>query len=434
MRRSRFRAKKSISTTPIRERAVREFSIPRHPLAKPLLALAVLLAGSSAWACSVPVFRYALEHWRSDPYQVVFFHRGELTAEQEALLNRLGPAGKAGELSANVAVIPVDLDEAKPDDPRAKDDLALWKEQKTDTLPWMVVRYPLSIRSTKTIWAGEPTEESIDRLLESPKRREIAQRILKGDTAVWVLLETGNQEVDDTAFFRLKNELKKCEQELQLPPPDPQDVADGLISVDQADLKLRFSILRVSRTDPKEAAFVDMLLDSEVGLRDEEFAGQAMAFPLFGRGRALYALIGEGIQRDVIFDACRFLVGPCSCQVKDQNPGVDMLMAVDWDRVVTPQTPIDESLPPLPVIAPLSESSETKPSLEEEPRASVESGTEATPAEPNSSEQETSAATTSKEIAPKTIGSKVITATLICLAAAIAGIAVMSVFLMNKSG
>ncbi len=209
-------------------------------------------------------------------------------------------------------------------------------------------------------------------------------------------------------------------------------MADGLISVDQAELKVQFSVLRLSRTDANEGPFVEMLLDSEEGLRDKEFEGQPMAFPIFGRGRSLYAVIGAGIQRDVILDACRFLVGPCSCQVKEQNPGVDLLMAVDWERVVTKQIAIDESLPPLPVIAPLKESSESKTPLE---KTSAESATEtknADTAEPVSSAAETTAATTTKEISPPEVGSKVMTTTLICLAAAIAGIAVMSVFLVKS--
>jgi hypothetical protein len=33
-----------------------------------------------AYACNVPVFRFALERWRADPYRIVLFHRGELSA------------------------------------------------------------------------------------------------------------------------------------------------------------------------------------------------------------------------------------------------------------------------------------------------------------------------------------------------------------------
>ena len=72
-----------------------------------------------------------------------------------------------------------------------------------------------------------------------------------------------------------------------------------------------------------------------------------MAFPVIGRGRVLYALVGKGIFRDTIAMASRFVVGPCSCQVKDQNPGFDLLLAVDWDEKlggsVISKPPIEKS-------------------------------------------------------------------------------------------
>jgi hypothetical protein len=216
-------------------------------------------------------------------------------------------------------------------------------------------------------------------------------------------------------------------------------VADGLISVDQASLQIRFSIVRVSRDDAKEQAFIDMLLDSEEGLRDEEFQGQPMTFPIFGRGRALYAVIGEGINREVIFDVCRFLVGPCSCQVKNQNPGTDLLMAVNWEESITPQIAVDESLPPLPVIGTVASEESKEPDLETESKPPAESvpPAEETKEEANGEKTEApaggSSALSEKSAGdrPQITGSRVMTTTLICLAAAIAGIAVMSVFLMS---
>ena len=42
-----------------------------------------------------------------------------------------------------------------------------------------------------------------------------------------------------------------------------------------------------------------------------------------------------------------FLTGGCQCTVKAQNPGVDLIMNVDWDKLVVPSETIDEELPPL---------------------------------------------------------------------------------------
>ena len=72
-----------------------------------------------------------------------------------------------------------------------------------------------------------------------------------------------------------------------------------------------------------------------------------MAFPIFGRGRALYALVGKGINNDTIDAAGTDLTGPCTCTIKEQNPGIDMLMPVAWDELVERLPEADTPLPPL---------------------------------------------------------------------------------------
>ncbi|MHC4680903.1 MAG: hypothetical protein ACYTEK_19655, partial [Planctomycetota bacterium] len=97
-------------------------------------------------------------------------------------------------------------------------------------------------------------------------------------------------------------------------------------------LSFEFSTLSLSRSDPNEQFLLAMLLNSEPDL--DEYAGEPILFPVFGRGRALYALVGEGINTDNIREAVGFLTGPCGCEVKMLNPGVDLLMAFNWDAAV----------------------------------------------------------------------------------------------------
>jgi len=53
----------------------------------------ILLAGSligitrSACACTVPVFRYSLERWPADPYGIFVLHGGDLSAEDNAVVD-----------------------------------------------------------------------------------------------------------------------------------------------------------------------------------------------------------------------------------------------------------------------------------------------------------------------------------------------------------
>ena len=62
----------------------------RFRLFIPLALLAVLLlAPAPARACNIPVFRFAIDFWPSDPYRLTVFHRGPLAAEHRQQLDRL---------------------------------------------------------------------------------------------------------------------------------------------------------------------------------------------------------------------------------------------------------------------------------------------------------------------------------------------------------
>ena len=70
-----------------------------------------------------------------------------------------------------------------------------------------------------------------------------------------------------------------------------------------------------------------------------------MVFPVFGQARVLYALVGKGIRHETIDRAASFLIGSCSCQVKEQNPGADLLMTVDWKKLLKDQSIGFQDLP-----------------------------------------------------------------------------------------
>jgi hypothetical protein len=160
-----------------------------------------------------------------------------------------------------------------------------------------------------------------------------------------VYLESGDPVVDDAKFFKLDSELKRLESVIKLPAIDPADLKD--LSKNPEELKITFSAHRLSRDDPAEAAFVSMLLSHESDLREEFSKGTPMAFPVFGRGRVLYALLGDGISTGMIEEASRFLAGACQCTVKAENPGVDLLVAFDWDENVQITEPKKEEDVPL---------------------------------------------------------------------------------------
>ena len=296
-----------------------------------------------AVACSVPVFRYALEHWRPDPYFALVFHEGELTNQEAALLKQLQPTNDEGAPLANLVVRAIDLSD-DPSDVFAN----IWKEAGIEA-PGIVLKAPPKRGKPQTIWTGPFNALNVATLIDSPARQELSRRLLSGDSAVWIYLEGGDKVQDNAIYGILEEEISKMQSAIQLPEIQPEDLPD--LSVSPDDLSLRFSALRVSRDDPAESRLVDMLLRVESDLLDDEFRGQPMAFPVFARGRALYALVDQGITPSTIEDACRFLTGECQCTIKADNPGVDLLIHADWDNMALPTLPEQMTQPTLTGLA-----------------------------------------------------------------------------------
>ena len=107
-------------------------------------------------------------------------------------------------------------------------------------------------------------------------------------------------------------------------------------------------MLKLSRTDPAEQWLVGTLLSVESDLRDAEFETQPMVFAIYGRGRAMPPYVGKGITTENLVECVAFLAGACSCMVKDQNPGVDLLTTWDWDKtaeIMAADDPSEDSDP-----------------------------------------------------------------------------------------
>jgi hypothetical protein len=105
---------------------------------------------------------------------------------------------------------------------------------------------------------------------------------------------------------------------------------------------VRFGLLEIAHDDPDEDLLVSALLKSEPDL---ERYGEPMAFPVFGRGRALYALVGDGIQEKNIREACQSMLAWCSCEIKALSPGTDLLISADWSRPFGGRMVTDPEIP-----------------------------------------------------------------------------------------
>jgi hypothetical protein len=275
-----------------------------------------------ARACSTPVFRFALENWLPDRFEIVVFRGEQLTSKQQAILDRLKKESFEETELVNYIVREVTPEQTDLD-PLVT---ALREDRRGESLPWVAVLYPRSYQHKRIAWTGPLDGKLHETVIDSPLRREIGSRLLKGGTAVWVLIESGNKDADEAAARLLAGKLEQLSK-LMKPEPSPYAIApSGGPSL--PPVSREFSMVRLSRKDPAESFLLDMLLNVD---SDLVTVAEPMAIPVFGRGRALYALIGKGLSGRHIEMACAFLVGACSCVVKAENPGADLLMAVDWD-------------------------------------------------------------------------------------------------------
>ena len=321
--------------------------------------LLTLGGAAHVYACSVPVFRYALEEWNADPYVVEVVHRGPLHGEAVVARDLLDSYARGEEVSANFVVSYVDAEK------RSQGMESAHTQGLTDAgEARMTVYLPVAIGRREPVWSGPLTREAVKKIVDSPLRREIARRLLRGDSIVWILLESGDEKTDVAAATLLEEQLKVLETTLKLPElPMPQEEAIPATE-DGTMLRLAFSLVRLGRDDEAEAFLVASLLRTEPDL---PALRQPMAFPIFGRGRVLYALAGKGINAENIRRACEFLIGPCSCIVKAENPGVDLLMAADWELHMGALV-VTQELPPLAgvtdLIAPEKAASPAPPARE----------------------------------------------------------------------
>lgn len=302
-------------------------TLPCKPRSSALAALVLLTTVSTSLACTVPVFRYALDRWQADAFSLVI---PQALAEDKATNDLLRPTR---------ANSPANLEVIISEDP-AITETALF--------------FP---SGEQPIWKGDLTADSLANLMDSPARKLLREKILAGVSTVWILVDDGDA-IGGTEAKRIRTRLAFLEQVASLPIQDPNDPDSQLGP--GPELKLDFELIRVRRTDPAETTFIEMLRGPRP---DPATAEKPFVTAAFGRGRALGTWLAEDMDNIALEDASMFLVGRCSCQVKNQNPGWDLMLQVDWDRSLAQvvSVPVDKAPAKAAAKPPKKANTSTKP-------------------------------------------------------------------------
>lgn len=294
----------------------------------------IILTGRSL-ACSTPVFRYAIERWEADPYRLMIFTDGKLTAEQQTAVKEFRQYERYGFRQPPLMVQQADLS--------AVTNLSaeVWAKISTNrAAPAVALLYPSIMRDNSVVWTDDLSTNALNRIVMSPARLETASRLLGGDAAVWLMIQSDDPEKNRSVHELLDKKLTELEENtvynddfLQLAKEAGTDVPE-----------LRFSVLDVDPNDPREAVLMAMLtrLSPEAATN-----ASPVVIPVFGQGRGAVIMMNEFIAEEYVERVAEFLTGACSCEVKSLNPGFDILIPVDWIDGITKEYVFDAELPAL---------------------------------------------------------------------------------------
>ena len=160
-----------------------------------MVSVLLWLACHQANACSTPVFQYALERWEPDPFMLYYINQGK---HDEKTLDQVKQIEKHfSEMYSSPALI-TDVIEDPTQVPSALK--KHFEHNKLSTYPLTAITFPTDDRIPYPLLCTTPDKLDTTSLLHSPQRSELAKRLGQGQTAVWILLRSGDKEKDQAAI------------------------------------------------------------------------------------------------------------------------------------------------------------------------------------------------------------------------------------------
>jgi hypothetical protein len=252
------------------------------------IVIALCAAAATAWACTTKVSEWTMLNLQPTSYMLVYYSDRDIDSATQAQHNSIEESIK----DANIFLQTVDTRSFKYDHER--DYFAMTGREK---LPFYALFY-------MNRFMGAYNGDNLPVNLTTSKiRSTIAEHLKEGELCVLVYLETGDRLKDAAGRQTVQRALQK------------------------SILKDIVPVVTVTRTDKEESAFVDLLLQTDKGLTG---LNEPMLFGAFGRFRVLEPLVGDAVTEENIEYMMQFLTMDCSCLVKYNMPGIDMLHTDDW--------------------------------------------------------------------------------------------------------
>jgi hypothetical protein len=331
-----------------------------------LLGLVLGLVGTlsvSVDACTTPVYRYAMYNWAPAPYFVFYFHPGEIPGDDEKVNEAITKLSDEGPPFANVLLQPVDVSQEEVEKlPKPVQDA--WREHVGENAEGAEPVHLVFTSWGAKLHAGRLDEAAVKAMVDSPLRAKIGKHLEEGCAAVLVYVPGKDKDKNKQAEEVAKDLIAQAGAG-QIPiesamfdpsfypgpsvrDPDAEgSEEDSEDSPSEEELlaaasRLKVGLVTVDRSEKAEKWLFDSLIAVEPDLKD--LADEPMIFFAYGRGRAMPPYVGEGINAENLAAELQFLGSACSCFVKDQNPGVDLLIRWDWEATADAMAENDPTL------------------------------------------------------------------------------------------
>jgi hypothetical protein len=233
----------------------------------------VALAGILSLACTTKVSEWVMLNSEPNQYTLVYLHKDQESDKVKSQNNQITKDISSGNIHFRSVV-------------------------KADAIqPYYALYYE------NRLFSRYDDPEQLKKLLTSPLRDKIAAELKAGKLCVMVYLLSGNKEKDDMGL----NALKK--------------------TIGTSPFGKIIPVIELSRNNAEEKHFISLLLNVESDLKNIK---EPMLFGVFARFKALEPLVAGGITEENINLMINFLTADCSCLIKDDLPGTDILYTNDW--------------------------------------------------------------------------------------------------------
>ena len=235
----------------------------------------IILAWLISLACTTRVSEWVLLNAIPNPYTLLYFHNSALSESSK------------------------------------KQNLALAERIKTANIQFREVERPeikgpyYGLYYKNRLFSRYETADELAGLTSSPLREKIAAELMAGKLCVMLYLKTDNDGKDEKGLNTLRRAIASS--------------PFGKI----------ITVVELSRNSRDEHHFASMLLNVEDDLKDIQ---EPMLFGIFGRFKTLEPLLGKGITEENINLMVDYFTAECSCLIKDDLPGTDILFPDKWDN------------------------------------------------------------------------------------------------------